>query len=106
MSTRILCMSCCVEVESKSRHDYQSCRCPQGSFVDGGDEYTRAGGMDLSKIKMHRQDAETGCIFIPDGMVDENRTKGHIVYECDTCEKRLECLGEVDCVHSCYRWSR
>lgn len=37
-------------LESKTTHDFQMCRCENQTFVDGGQDYRRAGGKDLSKI--------------------------------------------------------
>ena len=48
----IKCLECGTILESKFRHDFQMCRCPNQSFVDGGNAYCRVGGMDLSKIEV------------------------------------------------------
>ena len=50
MGGRIKCLECGQELESKYRHDFQQCGCPNESFVDGGDDYVRVGGKDLDKI--------------------------------------------------------
>ena len=47
------CTQCNTIIESKYRHDFQSCQCG-AIFVDGGKEYLRRGGkpehfMDLSQ---------------------------------------------------------
>lgn len=39
---KIKCMTCNTELESKFRHDFQSCKC--GNSVDGGLDYRRVGG--------------------------------------------------------------
>ncbi len=49
------CKKCGMVVESKSVHDFQSCKC--GNFTDGGLEYVRRGGKiedmeDLSEPRM------------------------------------------------------
>ena len=55
---RIKCLECGAILESKYRHDFQSCMgrdgkgCPNGTFVDGGNVYLRMGGKDLDKIKI------------------------------------------------------
>lgn len=36
------CKKCGMIVESKSRHDFQACKC--GNFIDGGHDYIRMGG--------------------------------------------------------------
>lgn len=104
MSNKILCMVCLTEVESKTRHDYQVCGCPQGTMIDGGDDYTRAGGKDLAKVKMYRQGAATGLVFIPEKIIDDRHVRGHVVYQCETCDKRLECIGDENCVQQLYRY--
>lgn len=43
------CLSCHDVIESKSRHDFVSCKCG-AIFVDGGRDYLRAGG-DLDKFR-------------------------------------------------------
>lgn len=47
---KVKCLSCGQELESKYVHDFQMCNCPNQTFTDGGNEYHRRGGMDLSKI--------------------------------------------------------
>lgn len=49
--TKIKCLECDTILESHSVHDFVECGCPNGSFLDGGDDYMRMGGVDLSKIK-------------------------------------------------------
>lgn len=51
VKTRVLtvtCPECKSEMYSRSRHDFHGCSC--GTFVDGGFDYLRYGGMDLTKI--------------------------------------------------------
>jgi NTP pyrophosphatase (non-canonical NTP hydrolase) len=47
---KVKCDCCGEELESKSRHDYRQCGCSQNTFIDGGNDYVRCGGKDLSKI--------------------------------------------------------
>jgi|SRR3990170_6384856 len=47
---RIKCIECEAVLESKSVHDFVQCSCDNESFVDGGQDYQRIGGKDLSKI--------------------------------------------------------
>jgi len=49
---RIQCLACMEIIESKSRHDYQTCKCPNASMVDGGLDYVRFGCQDLTKLKV------------------------------------------------------
>ena len=55
--SKVLCLSCGEVLLSTSVHDFQHCNCPNYTFVDGGSEYYRYGGMDMHKI----------LIFNPDG---------------------------------------
>lgn len=48
----VQCLTCGMVLRSHYKHDYQSCDCINGTFVDGGLEYTRVGGMDLTQIKV------------------------------------------------------
>lgn len=45
-----VCKQCGDILHSKHRHDFVSCGCPNGSFVDGGNDYQRSGGADMSII--------------------------------------------------------
>ena len=38
-------------LESKHRHDYQTCYCSNRAFVDGGYDYSRVGGKDFNLIE-------------------------------------------------------
>jgi hypothetical protein len=49
---KIKCLVCGEILESKTRHDFQQCNCENESFVDGGTDYSRVGGVDLSKIEV------------------------------------------------------
>lgn len=44
MGAEIRCGKCKTIVVSRHRHDFVSCGCPVGTFVDGGDDYLRCGG--------------------------------------------------------------
>jgi len=55
--SKVQCLSCGEVLLSTSVHDFQHCNCPNYTFVDGGSEYYRYGGMDMHKI----------LIFNPDG---------------------------------------
>lgn len=48
--TTVTCPDCKAEFYSRARHDYRVCGCPFQTMVDGGFDYLRYGGMDLSKI--------------------------------------------------------
>jgi hypothetical protein len=43
---------CCNKIiESKHRHDFQECGCVNQTFIDGGNDYIRCGGIDMNKIE-------------------------------------------------------
>lgn len=47
----VKCLECGQTLISRSRHDYQTCGCPQSTMVDGGEDYTRSGGKDMNKVQ-------------------------------------------------------
>jgi hypothetical protein len=47
----IKCLECGETIVSYSRHDYNTCSCPNEAMVDGGNEYERYGAMDMDKIE-------------------------------------------------------
>ncbi len=49
---KVKCLECGKILESKYRHDFVGCGCPNATFVDGGNDYLRVGGMDLTKIEV------------------------------------------------------
>ena len=46
----VKCLLCNTILESKHRHDFVMCPCPNQTFTDGGLSYNRVGGKDLSLI--------------------------------------------------------
>ena len=58
----IRCVECGKVLESKHRHDFVSCGCPNNTFVDGGGDYRRMGGKLLSRIEVY--DVKTNT-FVP-----------------------------------------
>ena len=47
----VKCLVCNTILESKYRHDFVSCSCPNKTFTDGGLSYNRVGGKDLDLIE-------------------------------------------------------
>ena len=47
----VKCLMCNTILESKHRHDFVMCPCPNQTFTDGGLSYNRVGGKDLSLIE-------------------------------------------------------
>ena len=52
----VKCLNCGEVLISHHRHDYKTCSCENKTMVDGGLEYLRFGGKDLSFI-------ETNCLY-------------------------------------------
>jgi len=46
-----VCLQCGTILHSKHRHDFVACLCPNGSVADGGPDYKKRMGVDLSKVK-------------------------------------------------------
>ncbi len=46
----VKCLGCGIVLVSNYRHDFKMCSCKNDTFVDGGYDYLRYGGVDLSKI--------------------------------------------------------
>ena len=49
---KIKCLKCNTILESKSRHDFQICSCPNQAFTDGGHDYQRYGARDITQIEL------------------------------------------------------
>lgn len=47
----VKCLICNTILESKYRHNYVQCSCPNQTFTDGGLCYQRGGGKDLNLIE-------------------------------------------------------
>ena len=47
----VKCLECNTILESKYRHNYVQCSCPNQTFTDGGLDYQRGGGKDLNLIE-------------------------------------------------------
>lgn len=53
--TGIRCTTCNVDLYSNSRHDFVSCGCQNGPYIDGGFAYTRIGGRDGAFTMISRE---------------------------------------------------
>lgn len=56
--SKIKCLECGTILESKHRHDFVTCGCKNETFVDGGKDYLRCGGVDMNKIKVITEKTE------------------------------------------------
>lgn len=50
MGSRMVCLECGTLLESRFRHDFQRCPCPNEAFVDGGDSYGRYGAVNPLRL--------------------------------------------------------
>lgn len=62
MRNRALCLFCGKILESKHRHDWVGCGCPNQSFIDGGNDYIRRGGMVIE-----------GILHLPDQLLTDKK---------------------------------
>ena len=58
------CLKCHMVIESKSRHDFQYCKC-QNIFVDGGLDYLRSGAQDINLFQDLSETVEVDADFSP-----------------------------------------
>ena len=49
---RIKCLMCDTILESKSRHDFKQCSCPNQAYTDGGHDYQRYGARDMTQVEI------------------------------------------------------
>jgi hypothetical protein len=68
----VLCTSCDTVLYSINRHHYHKCGCSNETMVDGGKDYLRCGGYDMSKIIQVKLDLITGLLV--DSPPSENNT--------------------------------
>lgn len=54
------CLACGVTIESKHRHDYVTCGCPNDAMVDGGKDYLRRGAVDWGQVEDLSSVEDTG----------------------------------------------
>lgn len=56
--SKIKCLACGMVLESIFRHNWVSCGCENETFVDGGQDYLRCGGVDLTLIEVLKDPQE------------------------------------------------
>jgi hypothetical protein len=49
----VKCLNCGEVLVSYHRHDYKTCSCENQTMVDGGLDYVRYGGKDMSKVEVN-----------------------------------------------------
>ena len=67
---RVQCKNCGEVLTSYNRHDYKTCGCENETMVDGGTDYQRYGGKDLSLV-----DSSSTIYLSDDHMI--NRSAAH-----------------------------
>ena len=67
---RVQCKNCGDVLTSYNRHDYKTCGCENETMVDGGTDYQRYGGKDLSLV-----DSSSTIYLSDDHMM--NRSAAH-----------------------------
>lgn len=67
---RVQCKSCGEVLTSYNRHDYKTCGCENETMIDGGTDYQRYGGKDLSLV-----DSSSTIYLSDDHMM--NRSAAH-----------------------------
>ena len=67
---RVQCKNCGEVLTSYNRHDYKTCGCENETMVDGGTDYQRYGGKDLSLV-----DSSSTIYLSDDHMM--NRSAAH-----------------------------
>ena len=85
---KIKCLECDTILESVYRHDFQSCECPNGAFVDGGNDYMRFGCKDITKILFWNEETkEFGPFNTTSGEEDIEEQKGGVLCSngCPKC---------------------
>ena len=46
----VVCKQCGDLLNSVHVHDFVQCECPNGTFVDGGNDYFKRGGKDMALV--------------------------------------------------------
>lgn len=49
---KVQCLQCGAVLESRTRHEFVMCKCPNQTHVDGGEDYLKAGGVNLDLIRV------------------------------------------------------
>lgn len=80
------CLECLDVVESTHRHDFQRCKCGK-SFIDGGDDYLRGGGLLVPVL-----DALDEDVFDDQGYLDDDFDDYNLGVQAGTMEERERIL--------------
>jgi len=66
VKNKITCLACNKTMISEHRHDYKTCDCSNKTMVDGGRDYVRYGGVDLSLVKVETE-------FLPEDFLEQRK---------------------------------
>ena len=47
---KVYCFQCATTLTSTYRHHFVQCECPNKTFVDGGNDYCRYGGVNMERM--------------------------------------------------------
>ena len=95
---RVQCLGCGAILISKSRHDFQQCKCENHTFVDGGlGEYVRYGGMNLKLVKVLNYGEKAKAQSTPiQKIMAERKLKYNSIGSCPTCHNCYKHLHVAD----------
>jgi len=89
----VMCRECGVKLVSKSVHDFQQCKCPNETFVDGGGgAYIRYGGKDIAKVHVFREG---------DQLAPHVRRRMPMWKILTENKHKVRSLGVIPCCHNC-----
>lgn len=101
--SRALCLKCRTLLESKTRHDFAACGCENQSFIDGGSDYLRMGGVDMDAILILRPEELAGAVvgrpiaWLPQGLCDAMlralRLKGERAYAAGKEAEKMNAMS-------------
>lgn len=84
----IKCLQCNTVLESKHRHDYQTCYCSNRASIDGGKDYSRVGGKEFDLIENLCEYKEY-TKFEYDSLQQEHKEKQRILNERGVADGKL-----------------
>jgi hypothetical protein len=117
------CLKCNDIIESKHRHDFVRCSCKE-IFLDGGDEYLRAGANDLSNILIESDnnfyaaidrdealqkllaEVDTDDMFEDDDLLDEDFEDFNLGFQAGVMDERERIIRAFEQSDSaCQGWA-
>ena len=118
------CLKCNDVIESKHRHDFVKCGCGE-IFLDGGNEYIRAGANDLSNLWVYSDGGEDSVldreealqklieevmesdVFDDDNFLDEDFDDFNLGFQAGVMSERERVLKAIeDASSTCGPWAQ